>query len=118
MVAEASTATAGFMASWRPAARAPEVGDELLVTEGAQLVLGELSEVGHWNEVGIGLVTLTNPAAGGTIPSGCHDRLGQMAEISIKRTGPSARFALPSDRRYLVVRHVWASIDDGIATVG
>ncbi|HEX2415972.1 MAG TPA: hypothetical protein VHJ37_12235 [Thermoleophilaceae bacterium] len=41
-----------------------------------------------------------------------------MAEISIKRTGPAARFALPSDRRYLVVRHVWASIDDGVATVG
>ncbi len=41
-----------------------------------------------------------------------------MAEISIKRTGAAARFALPSDRRYLVLRHVWASIEDGIATVG
>jgi glycine cleavage system H protein len=30
----------------------------------------------------------------------------------------SARFAFPSDRLYLVHRHVWAQLDDGIATVG
>ena len=41
-----------------------------------------------------------------------------MAEISIERTGAAARFVLPSDRRYLVVRHVWANIEEGIATVG
>ncbi len=41
-----------------------------------------------------------------------------MAEISITRAAPSARFVLPSDRRYLAARHVWATIDEGIATVG
>ena len=41
-----------------------------------------------------------------------------MPEISITATAPSARFALPSDRRYLANRHVWARIEDGIATVG
>jgi glycine cleavage system H protein len=41
-----------------------------------------------------------------------------MAEISIKRAAPSARFVVPSDRRYLAIRHVWASIEEGIATVG
>ncbi len=41
-----------------------------------------------------------------------------MAEISITRTTPSARFVLPSDRRYLPVRHVWACLQDGFATVG
>lgn len=30
----------------------------------------------------------------------------------------SARFAFPSDRRYLLDRHVWAQLEDGIATVG
>jgi glycine cleavage system H protein len=30
----------------------------------------------------------------------------------------SARFAFPSDRLYLIDRHVWAQLDDGIATVG
>ena len=41
-----------------------------------------------------------------------------MAEISITRAAPSARFVLPADRRYLAARHVWATIDEGIATVG
>ena len=41
-----------------------------------------------------------------------------MAEISAYATAPSARFALPSDRHYLAGRHVWAQIEDGIATVG
>jgi glycine cleavage system H protein len=30
----------------------------------------------------------------------------------------SARFAFPSDRLYLADRHVWAQLEDGIATVG
>jgi glycine cleavage system H lipoate-binding protein len=30
----------------------------------------------------------------------------------------SGRFAFPSDRLYLPDRHVWAQLDDGIATVG
>src|SRR5829696_6233666 len=42
----------------------------------------------------------------------------RVPEISITATAPSARFALPSDRRYLANRHVWARIEDGIATVG
>ena len=41
-----------------------------------------------------------------------------MAEISAFATAPSARFALPSDRQYLAGRHVWAQIEDGIATIG
>jgi glycine cleavage system H protein len=41
-----------------------------------------------------------------------------VAEISAFATAPSARFALPSDRRYLAGRHVWAQIEDGIATIG
>ena len=41
-----------------------------------------------------------------------------MGEISVAATAPSARFALPSDRQYLAGRHVWAQIEDGIATVG
>ena len=41
-----------------------------------------------------------------------------MSEISVVATAPSARFALPSDRQYLPGRHVWARIEDGIATVG
>ena len=41
-----------------------------------------------------------------------------MPEISAVATAPSARFALPSDRHYLAGRHVWAQIEDGIATVG
>ena len=41
-----------------------------------------------------------------------------MSEISVAATAPSARFALPSDRQYLAGRHVWAQIEDGIATVG
>ena len=41
-----------------------------------------------------------------------------MPEISVVATAPSARFALPSDRQYLAGRHVWAQIEDGIATVG
>jgi glycine cleavage system H protein len=41
-----------------------------------------------------------------------------VAEISAFATAPSARFALPSDRHYLAGRHVWAQIEDGIATVG
>ena len=41
-----------------------------------------------------------------------------MPEISVSATAPSSRFALPSDRRYLPGRHVWAQIEDGIATVG
>jgi glycine cleavage system H protein len=30
----------------------------------------------------------------------------------------SARFALPTDRLYLIDRHVWVQTEDGIATVG
>ena len=30
----------------------------------------------------------------------------------------AARFALPADRHYLVDRHVWARLEDGIAVVG
>lgn len=41
-----------------------------------------------------------------------------MAELSIRSTAPSARFVLPSDRLYLAGRHVWARMDEGIATVG
>jgi glycine cleavage system H protein len=41
-----------------------------------------------------------------------------VTEISITRAGASARFALPSDRHYLTSRHVWARIEDGVATVG
>ena len=41
-----------------------------------------------------------------------------MSEISITSTAKSARFALPSDRCYLAGRHVWARIEDGVATVG
>jgi glycine cleavage system H protein len=41
-----------------------------------------------------------------------------VSEISVAATAPSARFALPSDRQYLAGRHVWARIEDGIATVG
>lgn len=41
-----------------------------------------------------------------------------MAEISITRAGPTARFALPTDRHYLAARHVWAQIRDGVTTVG
>ena len=42
----------------------------------------------------------------------------QVTEISITRAGASARYALPSDRHYLTARHVWALIQDGLATVG
>jgi glycine cleavage system H protein len=41
-----------------------------------------------------------------------------VAEISAFATAPSARFALPSDRQYLASRHVWAQIEEGIATIG
>lgn len=41
-----------------------------------------------------------------------------MADISIQATAASARFVLPSDRHYLAARHVWARMEDGIATVG
>jgi glycine cleavage system H protein len=41
-----------------------------------------------------------------------------VSEISITRAGASARFALPSDRHYLAARHVWAQMQDGVATVG
>jgi glycine cleavage system H protein len=41
-----------------------------------------------------------------------------VTEISITRAGASARYALPSDRQYLTARHVWAQLQDGIATVG
>jgi glycine cleavage system H protein len=41
-----------------------------------------------------------------------------VAEISITRAGASARYALPSDRHYLTMRHVWAQMQDGVATVG
>jgi glycine cleavage system H protein len=41
-----------------------------------------------------------------------------VAEISITRAGASARYALPSDRQYLTARHVWAQLQDGVATVG
>ena len=41
-----------------------------------------------------------------------------MGEISITRAGASARYALPSDRQYLTARHVWAQMQDGVATVG
>ena len=41
-----------------------------------------------------------------------------MAEISITPAAPSARFALPSDRRYCPSRHVWARLEDGVVTVG
>jgi glycine cleavage system H lipoate-binding protein len=36
---------------------------------------------------------------------------------SIARTA-SARFALPSDRLYMPDRHVWAQMQDGIASIG
>jgi glycine cleavage system H protein len=39
-------------------------------------------------------------------------------DISVAATTPSARFGIPSDRQYLSGRHVWAQIDDGIATIG
>jgi glycine cleavage system H protein len=42
----------------------------------------------------------------------------RVGEISVAATAPSARFALPSDRQYLAGRHVWAQIEDGIATIG
>jgi glycine cleavage system H protein len=41
-----------------------------------------------------------------------------VAEISITRAGASARYALPSDRQYLAARHVWAQLQEGVATVG
>ncbi len=41
-----------------------------------------------------------------------------VTEISITRAGASARYALPSDRHYLTPRHVWAQMQDGVATVG
>jgi glycine cleavage system H protein len=41
-----------------------------------------------------------------------------VTEISITRAGASARYALPSDRQYLSARHVWAQMQDGVATVG
>lgn len=41
-----------------------------------------------------------------------------VSEISITSTAKSARFALPSDRGYLAGRHVWARVEDGVATVG
>ena len=41
-----------------------------------------------------------------------------MPDLSGAATAPSARFALPSDRRYLAGRHVWAQIEDGIVTFG
>ena len=41
-----------------------------------------------------------------------------MAEIQVHSNIPSARFVLPSDRHYLPGRHVWARMEDGIATVG
>jgi glycine cleavage system H protein len=41
-----------------------------------------------------------------------------VAETSITRAGASARYALPSDRHYLTMRHVWAQMQDGVATVG
>jgi glycine cleavage system H protein len=41
-----------------------------------------------------------------------------VGEISITRAGASARYALPSDRHYLKARHVWAQMQDGVATVG
>lgn len=34
------------------------------------------------------------------------------------RPGFAARFALPADRHYLIARHVWARLDDGLVTVG
>jgi glycine cleavage system H protein len=41
-----------------------------------------------------------------------------VSDISVAATAPSARFGIPSDRQYLAGRHVWAQIEDGIATVG
>ena len=41
-----------------------------------------------------------------------------MAEIQVHSNVPSARFVLPSDRQYLPHRHVWARLEDGIASVG
>jgi glycine cleavage system H protein len=41
-----------------------------------------------------------------------------VAEISIRAAAASARFVLPSDRHYLAGRHVWARMENGIATVG
>ena len=41
-----------------------------------------------------------------------------MAEISLTRAGASARYALPSDRHYQTTRHVWAQMQEGVATVG
>src|ERR671910_2453426 len=52
------------------------------------------------------------------VPSALRIRLGFVPELSAVATAPSARFALPSDRHYLAGRHVWAQIENGIATVG
>jgi glycine cleavage system H protein len=34
------------------------------------------------------------------------------------RPGFAARFVLPADRHYLIAHHVWARLDDGLATIG
>jgi glycine cleavage system H protein len=53
------------------------------------------------------------------LPSGALCSLALLvAEISITRAGASARYALPSDRHYLMARHVWAQMQDGVATIG
>ena len=66
---------------------------------------------------------VTPEGLGGAAPDLVSVRGTHQARISSPRspsspTAPSARFALPSDRRYLPGRHVWARIEDGIATVG
>jgi glycine cleavage system H protein len=52
------------------------------------------------------------------VPSALRIRLGSVPEISAVATAPSARFALPSDRHYFAGSHVWAQIENGIATIG
>jgi glycine cleavage system H lipoate-binding protein len=38
--------------------------------------------------------------------------------IEIPAHEPAARFDLPGDRHYLIERHMWALMEDGIVTVG
>jgi len=78
---------------------------------------GSSRNAANENEVGESAADLT--AAGRGLPSGAPCSLALLvAEISITRAGPSARYAVPSDRHYLPARHVWAQMEDGVATIG
>ena len=77
-------------------------------------VFGKLLKLGHWDGVGTGPGNLTTT----TSVRCARQARSLVAEISITRAAPSARFVLPSDRSYLAPRHVWARLDDGVATVG